>query len=718
MPDVAVSVLISLLIFVVWLGAGRLTVIGLPAIPDTARAVGTGLWFSVAGAFPFWAFGAASAIGWYDAYDAIIPYELFRARFDPDSFNHAFAGGSTIESMFFLGGSPWSLYVFLIGVAGPQIGSLLFTIGASFTLFMGVYWTGRIIFRLQHGPSVYGALTALFVTQYAQTGVLAGLGWNFSLMVWLGLLALVPMSGLKRITSVMLLAIIASGTTTIGFFLPIGLSYILGLMLAAGSPWRRTIVENLIPAALFGMVVVVSNAELLRNMVAHGGESSRLLGIRNADALEAWAGGAGQVPRAAVLDTIGENLSAASSLYMSGAQLLSGPSLARLSLPPTFFFLVTLAVGLALFPARLWRICLALGLLVLAALGLTPILGQTNLPVASTFRWNELFMSTVPLLGLGIAITLAETDARIARWRPLVSAWLVGLLTVSMGILAHGSLLTIPAYGGWRILGGYEQAVGGVTSSDRQRAATFNMKSVAGVFNGVDVLDGMRQNFSPARTAFWFLSLHSTPIASWHTHRHALPPSWNDIDVDMLRMANVGMILSSVEIDSGEIELVSRQESVSLAQSESGVWTEILTNIGDITVLPALNIYRLEGAWPRVFVPAQVRQSEYNLYDRRYYQDLKGVGHQELLLPSTNRLEPIQGNSPIAIGRPAVTQEGMHIATSGSGVLVYNQEYTSDWRAGCENGENLTIHAVNAIMMAVAVPEGCGQLSFSVYEDQ
>jgi len=714
LPDISLSIVISIAAFLVWWGVGKAYAATSLSVPPAARATLAAVWFSLIASYPFWAFGAYSAIGWYDAYDGIIPYEILRAWNPSQAFSHAYAGGSDIESIFFLGGAPWSLYVGLIRLIGPQLGSLVFTLGALISLFMGVYWTARRVFGVDHLPATFGALTAFFVMQYSQTGVLGGLGWNFSVMVWLGLLALSPMAFWARLAFAAALALIAAATTTIGFFLPTGFFYVIALLIGSGHSWRKVVMANFIPSILFVTIDFAFNYELLHNLMQHTAESSRYLGIRSVDALEAWAGGSGEIPPISFADMLKDNSLAAAHMFLSGVQLVKDLDLQRISLPPTVLYLAGLAVGLVYFPSKLWRLAAAVAFLVLSAFVLTLTLGQTSIPVLSDFRWHELFTSTMPLLGLSVAVLLAQVDASVRPTilRGVTYGWLLLLLILSMSIMAHRTLETVAVYGGWRMLGGYEESLNAAKTGERQRAASYKANSILGVFNGIDVLDGMRQNFSPSRTAFWFLALHRDLPDAWHTHRHDIPADWGDADLNMLRMANVGLVLSNQLLSVPELQLVARQKAVSLKEAASDPWTRLIAEVINLRVLPELAIYRIDDAWPRVFVPAQVTVSAFGIDQRQYYQELKAVDHLEILFPKGNELVEGTDSSHLVLGEAHFTTRGMEIVTRGTGVLVYNQEYNRDWRAYCEDGQSVAISPVSAIMMAVSVPDDCGRMSF------
>ncbi len=680
-----------------------------------------GAWTSALILFPYWLFGRYSAIGWYDEYDFTIPgYLAVALSPSPDTFLPRYAGGTSVGALLLYGNDAVSFYAALIRAFGAQVASLIFRFLGFLMLYLGTYFTAYLLFAMRHRAAIVGGLTAMVFTVYPYAWTLGGYAWNLSILPWVGLLMFADMSLWRRSLLAVALGVVTIATASIFFFLPWLAAYLLLLWALRPLPIRELWSRAALAAFVYATIVAVVELSPALNLARSFSELARFMNLRDLAAFQAYfnpeQGRAGMEPVAAYAAAIGDF----KSFAFPGLDFLRTGNIDTLmGFPLTILFLIG-AIGTALWLARVRQQTRPLlGLLGFLAVifVLTFIARVVKVPVFSTFRWDTVYVVLTPTIALLWGMMIEECSyARgyFARWWPLAICALVAL--VSSSSLAQRSLASIDAYGGWAAFSDYPA----LRDLDRRepftRAVSFPQyypNPVVGIFNGLATLDGARR-FTWRRTAFWFLTLKTPPQAEWQPDRQTLGRDLLENRVDALAMANVSYLLSTSEMPSGRLRLQTKELGLKLSDVPMlRLFTRMLPGF---TLLPPVYIYDLGvEPWPRVFAPRTVGRAPAPDTDAAYYLRLRDISPRGLLAPA-NAPQWLQVGDAggLAVDHVEETWSGVAISTNGAaGLLVYNQEFTSAWKAYCDNRE-IAIAPVNGIMMAVSVPTGCKRVVFAV----
>lgn len=710
-----------------WLSIAIVVVLSLPALlfirpfgpspspsAELLRATTLGMVIILASLYPYWLFGPASAIGWYDEYDGIIQFYLTAAAAPSlATFAHGYAGGSGIGDVFpDIGNAVYDLYFLLIRSIGPELASFVYRLLGSLILYLGIFVSAQTLVKASFAAAVTAGLVAVFCTVYPYGWVLGGYGWDLSLMVWLPVLFLSRLGWIWRVILAAVLAAIIAGTTTIVFFVPFAIFYtFLAVYFVEGRVWP-TLVRSAASVAVLALVAGLLTLNTTLTLVASLKESGRYQAITGPRALAAAFSG-GPVPSLDLLSVFGEGMN---GIFLRGLNVLIGRPLS--GFPPTVIFTI-LAIAAVIWLARSqhgarYLICL-FGPVALVG-GLTFLGGTVEIPFISAFRWDTLYVCIAVLFALVFAVFQANATNRAARLACLVAGPALLLsVVISAGSMAQRSIVELDAYGGWATLSAYPQLAGLAQADPLARAASlpaYQPKPLLGPHYGLDVVDGMRGNFTWRRTGFWFETLPTTPNSAWHTHRQVLGRGLGDINLDALRMIGGQYLMSPTVLDGPGLSVTAQLPGLRLADL-GGPYSLLRKVFPKLSLAPTLSVYRLGGAWDRAFSPADLKATTVSDFDLEYFTQLRSLPRHTILIP-TNAPDWLKNDDPghLTIEAATKTASGMEIRTGGEGgLLVYNQEPVAGWRATCENTA-LSITPINAMMMAVQVPAGCFEVRF------
>ena len=435
-----------------WLSTAIVAVLSLPALlfvrpfgpspssrAELLRATVLGMLVILASLYPYWVFGPASAIGWYDEYDGIIQFYLAAAAAPSlSTFVHGYAGGSGIGDVFpDLANGVYDLYLLLIRFIGPELGSFIYRVLGSLLLYMGIFVSARSLLKASFAASVIAGLVAVFGTVYPYAWVLGGYAWNLGLMVWLPVLFLSRMSWIWRLAWAVLLAAVVAGTTTIVFFVPFAIFYaFLAVYFIEGRIWP-TLVRNLSTVVVLALVGGLMTLNTMLTLLASLAESGRYQAITGPEALAAAFSG-GPVPRVDLLSVFGEGIN---GIFLRGLNVLIGRPLS--GFPPTVI-LTIVAIAAAIWLTGSQRsvrylICL-FGPLVLVGV-ITFLGGTVEIPFVSAFRWDTLYVCLAVLFALMFAAFQAKATNHAARLACVVAGpVLLVTVVIGAGSLAQRSM--------------------------------------------------------------------------------------------------------------------------------------------------------------------------------------------------------------------------------------------------------------------------------------
>lgn len=696
----------------------------IPALGDLADASLVGSFAIAVVLFPYWMLGQYSAIGWYDEYDAIIPYSILAALNPLSKFDHTIAGGAQIETLQFATNHMFSLFEMLIRAIGPQWAALLYRFLGHLVLYLGAYQTMRHLFGTRQLPAIVGALIVVFGTVYPYGWVLGGYGWTIGVVTWCGILVFGRMSVAQRLLAALVLGILtvsASHPFTfvawVAFYLPL-------LWILLPERLISLLQRSALPGFLVAAIAVLGSWRTFSTFAVTQGESARYRGIDSLASFEA-SFGASVGPQS---ETLWEAIRL-STLYfynfaLSGLglfRLLSGGSLN--GYPLTFVFFIGGmfgAVWLGVYE-RQWRYLVGL----LAILGLVYVLSVMALlvevPLLSNFSWYTVYNVIWPVIGVIWALLAQAILDRRKRILTTVSSTALALCAlVSCASMAQISLGTVHAYGGWAVMNNYPLLRDIAVSEPLTRVASTPTgwpNAIIAPFNGLAAIDGQRPSYTWRRSAYWYLTLNRTPATSWNPNYQTLGTNLADINEDALRMSNVGYLLSTSADLPGHRQVAAQPSRPLLESGLPGA--EVLGRLlPGFEVLPPIYVYAVDKAWDRVFVPTAIEMSPARDTQVEYYAALRDLPHHSILVPENGPdwLGAVVGKNSLAVIEAEANDQGLDVVTNGSpGLLIYNQEYSARWTASCED-QSLPIAPVNGMMMATEIPSGCTTVFFRFAE--
>ncbi|MGH1418067.1 MAG: hypothetical protein ACRBCJ_04345 [Hyphomicrobiaceae bacterium] len=685
------------------------------------QAVVIGTLFILASLYPYWLFGSASAIGWYDEYDAVIPYYLLRvASLSPLDFAHGYAGGTRVNAPLpDIGNGYVDFYLILIQWVGPELGSFLYRFLQMGLLYLGMFRMARQFFIASVPASAVAGLVGVFASVYPYAWVLGGYGWNWTLMVWAPLLFLSGIRPMSRMLFGFVYGAIAATTVTIGFFLPCLVLYCFVVTLFLRLPIYSIVLRNLSAILLIGVLLIWNNIPMLNLVMESWDQSSRFLRVTSPNALTSLFGGP-PVPGPTLFESLQQVWKVFSLTLLRGLEVLNGHRTWQ-GFPFTVIFTAfAIAASIWLTLTRRSLLYILVLLVPTAGIAVLTFIGTAfRFPVISSYRWDILYLCLPFIYGFIFAMFIDDMDktCKAGRYISRVSAFfLLGMTFVSVGGLSARAMDDLDAYGGWATLGHYSELAKFAEKAPLTRAGSmpaYKPKPYLGLNYGLDVIDGVRRDFTWRRVAFWFESLPLKSKSSWHTHRHTLGKKLDEINLDTLRITNTGLLLSTDSLESDAVTLVLALDGLRLKDMPSSYHQLLSKLLPRTQLVPPLYVYRLDNTWDRVFAPVELRLAEMNDFDLSYFGKLSTLPRHSLFIPQ---------NAPNWLRKAALgglkvrsvvkTRYGIRITTNGDeGQLVYNQEYTKSWQAHC--GKTLLpLSPVNAMQMVVQIPQGCSLVMF------
>lgn len=183
-----------------------------------------GLIFALLLLFPYWLFGEFSSLGWFDEFNAIIPWYFTKSIINKNAegFFHGYVGGNGSAFVSVLGNEKISLYRLLIQYFDIWVAGILIRAGGFILFFSGMYIFIRKVF--QHSTPFYALSTSLFsvFVNYVPYGwTIGGLGWIFGIISWYCIIFFVDFKNIYiPYVLALLFSMIASITTPPIFLLP------------------------------------------------------------------------------------------------------------------------------------------------------------------------------------------------------------------------------------------------------------------------------------------------------------------------------------------------------------------------------------------------------------------------------------------------------------------------------------------------------------------
>lgn len=658
-------------------------------------AVAIGAFWTAFCTVEYWLLGPLSAIGFPDEYHSVIPWNYFLTHNHMGgAYAHGYAGGLDATAGM-AAGTQYLSVERLAFSALPLWGTILFMKAGAFALaFSGGYRLVRSAFRVTRGKAVVIALVASGGHIYNFGWVMGGIGWAMALLPWVFYFLCLRSDRRWYFGSLVLLAIIYSGSTGITHSLPaLAVAVVIScVLLPPTRPWRFVL-----GAVVFGSVAILNWLGVLIAVLQLSAESAR----------------ATTVPRILTLME----------------QLVGHYDV--ITVPISLVALAILAVHRDQF---VWRALSAMALAVYLGTVLSWIDWEsTNIKVLAAYRWSLVsdghILPALIILARALSILNRDSEKRIAwlRLPPLAGVYFASVVVLSASYFKALNILNYQYYGGQAIF----SRVALLAECPWRPADPFRVVTVPSLFSpatatayGLDTFDGASNNF-PIRSGWFFgMAVTKPPNSRQNATYHFinLPAGATDlattVNLDGLRIANVRYVLSDRPLSDSNLTLVSDRCTGGPNFGVSQPLAKRLTNWAPKALVTKLYIYELSGAWPRAFVPTEVRVSLSSSDQLSFYEELLESTERRIALVSRADAGALVGTRPspsaYALADLRLIPDGFDLivarrpeAGASPGMIVINAPYSRFWRART-SGRELIIVPVNGIQMGVVL-EGTGE---------
>lgn len=669
--------------------------------------------------YPYWFLGDMSAAGWLDEIRGIIPWHYSVKNLNYGDFNHQFAGGAGV--VFGYGYEHISVYRWLLGFCDIHSANLVVRLFSLVALFAGIYLVIYNCLKANLFLSFSLALFAVAVHESAYGWTIGGMGWDFSVAVWLTLACL---GNFKKIATNYLLGVT---TVILGSTLsqPVFVFYLIGftvLFVLFLMPDFITVVKTRyklwLTLAIFAVAVFLANSSAIYYPVFGAVDfSTRLLGtlVRTHPEVNFITDFSYHLERAIRSFLYARDYAYIKTFLLPLAVFAGLICVLKLRFKPIVVSLLLIIV----FPMAVQATALAIDFPVVASYQWTIIWTMNSVFTAfvmanvateksgwASLRFAKPILKNHTLLRLGTFCTHAAIFVG-ALW----FGWNGGtfLTQISMSYTnKYNSLAFLEHYSALRELP--HETFRTVTDSKTITWAT-------PIYFDMDTFDGLQPAFPARRTYFLAHAVERGNSPHYpKSHFFNFYQDNTSYDLNMLALANVRFMLTGDAAikSTADLPLVLNIPSLTLDDDfdETEFFIDyIAENHAGLNLAKELRVFELQNPWQRVFTPRVIVESDLSYQTEGFYEELRGVQYHSVLIAQEDRLQQFNDNE-VQLHGFELTNSGVNIRVNEApGAVVYNQVYTPYWSAFCE-GEKLPITPVNGIMMMVNKPKGCETLKF------
>ncbi|MBF0128413.1 MAG: hypothetical protein HQL33_00315 [Alphaproteobacteria bacterium] len=645
-----------------------------------------GVLFVLASTYEFWILGSRS----YLNFDIELDYSLsgrlaLPARHGETQFVHGFSGGVDADAVAAFTGAYFSLNTFLLDALPVGLAAFVHKMLVIGGAFFGMYRLARGIPRMERNLAF--AAAAL----YASHGLLAKTTWNYGPGY-----ALIP-----------LLCHVVVGRLDRRFYWP-GVALAAVLYAAGSDPFHDFLA--LLPA--------LAAVALLRG----------------------W----GAVPRivpSALLVVAAVVLNWHEGLY---AKFLMGPLTVRgapmalseqVDLTVTFYTLLA-ALGLVLSvygrKAVAVRSLVSFAFVSFGYVGLTHAVYHVEAlsPLKSlTFGYMSQGEGIVSMLILGVGVReFAESGGvRLLQRVPRIAFALVAAL-------ATGAFFADRAFNSavWLVEGGLSSFTAARTQLARPswlpgepvRTVTvpYRLAPNIAAAAGLDTFDGTHDLSAERYTRYWKHVAAGAPLYQTHPGLFSFGKQFavcgdHDLgsyaDLDLLRVANVGFVLSVVPLRGEGVRQVSGPSGPPRLPCPHLPVLERVARMAELIVAPApIRVYAIGEPVPRVYAARTIETSR-GEDEASFHARVKRRGPDRIAVARAEDLPatPIPSGSPLLSSWRLVADGVEAEVAGGGGLVVFNSTWLPFWSARAD-GNPTPVFPVNGVQMAAVVPEGTRRIEF------
>lgn len=628
----------------------------------------------------YYVLGPYSYIYWGNDGDGSIPWSYFLLNHhDGGQFSHLVGGGADVDAVMGLSTTPWSLERSLVWALPLWLAIVMQKVLVIGTGLVGAYLLARRVDGVDRAAAA--AVAALYsVSHYYFTNETLYLGFGF-LMFPLALALGIGRIGQRGYWAGLALLAVMAATAFPSHVVPA-----LGITLVTGS----IVLGRYNPLPAVGVTAVLVAAIALNwadSLLAQVGISA--LSARGEQNFEA---------------SFAETL-----VYLGRLPLQQSVACAALAL--------SLAVLLLRRDPLARRLLAALAIVVASFTLIRHLPWQRfGLGAVQAITLDYVFMA-LPVLAIpAVARVIALTMPRAGAW-PVTAVVLVAVGLASWQKMQNFAHLLY--YGGQIQYTGIANLKGGnpLPSSEFRTVTLRNYRPEVNVVNfvyGIPSLDGSLNLLPRGYSVFWRdgvlrgdqrdlfmgrLTLH------WENFHDGAYDTAQQADLDLLRMANVGYIVSPEPLHPPLTQVSGPPASPAAVRSLS-------MRVGKLFDFGEVYIYRLDGAFPKAYganaviaMPAGLGVAEQADLVRR-----NGPGGAAVIA------DPAVDPARWPVGQVRVeayheVRDGIDIEVSSpaGGVLLLNTNWYPYWRAEV-NGVSTEVAPANLVQLAVVVPPGGGHV--------
>ncbi len=343
----------------------------------------------------------------------------------------------------------------------------------------------------------------------------------------------------------------------------------------------------------------------------------------------------------------------------------------------------------------------------------------------------------VTLVALGMGTILAQARTRRSEpegwaFKPLRHAPYIAFVAVA--VLAIGEFTKIRVYnplvwlsqGGLPVLGAALDQLKSPSwlppAPTRTVSIHYRMAANFAAAAGLDTFDGALNLAPGPHLDYWRQVIDSDRAYSSHPGLPFVDVDFKccedyDIntfaDVDLLRVANVGFILSIVPLKGeGLTQVAGPVGKADLPRGWQSEW-ERIRRFSKLVFEPAkIRVYSLGQPVARVYAAETLIRAPAGVDNRSFYALVKRHGLQGAAVARTGDIPKmaVPAGKP-RLGKWRLDGDTVHVPVTGGGLVVFNTSYLPFWRAYAD-GRETPVFPVNGAQMAAIVPYGARQLEF------
>jgi len=359
-----------------------------------------------------------------------------------------------------------------------------------------------------------------------------------------------------------------------------------------------------------------------------------------------------------------------------------------------------------------------------------------GLGVLSTISHQYLLLAVTALMLLPLARAAEAPFWNKVKWRNAGSGL---ILALAIGMLAS---FKVSVFSNLLYHGGQNQyhGIGTLAATDWRpkqpfRVITLRVRdlgpepAIAYGLYGLESFDVFQMLQSKERSAYYHAGILKQPSVSggydprllvdWSRWRNGLYRGIGEqVSLNLLRVANVGFIISPIPFEEDGVELVVGPDHPPLTKFDrkSGLTAYLADRIDRLTDFPDMYIYSIPRPYPQLYAADRIVYVSDTLPDidfiKRVDAGTSGPGRVLVARRKTSdSLGQADGRLIVESFRQVKDGYAARVSAPNGGILVVNTPALPFWHAVAD-GRPLQVSPVNEIQLAVQVPPGAREVLF------